>query len=89
MSTPNTKPKKVILTARMYMLEDAAVASLESLGLEGAGTTMFEAQGDLVQKLTAWIQDNDGREALEQALSDAGYQGVDEDTEVHLDFIEG
>ena len=89
MSTLNTKLKKVVLTARMHMSEDAAVASLESLSLEGAGETESEAQDDLVLKLSVWIQENDGRGELEQALLEAGFEGVDEDTEVHLEFAEG
>ncbi len=89
MSTPNTRPKKVVLTARMQMSEETAVALLEPLSLEGAGATLSEAQEDLVQKLSVWIQENDGRGELEQALSEAGYKGVDEDTEVHLEFTEG
>lgn len=89
MSTQNTKPKKVTLKARMNMLEDEAVASLEPLSLEGTGTTAAEAQDDLVLKLSAWIQENDGRGELEQALLDAGFENVDEDTEVHLEFVEG
>ena len=89
MNTPNIRPKKVVLTARMHMSEETAVALLEPLSLEGAGTTLSEAQDDLVVKLSAWIQENDGRGELEQALSEAGYDGVDEDTELHLEFAEG
>ena len=89
MSTQNTKSKKVTLTARMHISAEDAVASLETLSLEGAGTTASEAQDDLVQKLSVWIQENDGRGELEQALLEAGFEGVDEDTEVHLEFAEG
>ena len=73
----------------MQMSEDAAVASLELLSLEGVGTTVSEAQDDLVLKMSVWIQENDGRGELEQALLEAGFEGVDEDTEVHLEFAEG
>lgn len=93
MSTPNIEQNTVVLTARIRINGEALLpnyrATLESLALEGEGATLSEAQDDLVQKLSAWIQENDGRGELEQALSEAGYNGVGEDTEVQLEFAEG
>ena len=38
--------------------------------------------------MRAWIESHDGTDTLSVVLADAGYPGVDEDTELQLEFVE-
>ena len=80
--------ERLILTARVEQDSAMFVARVDSLGLEGQGESSNAAQDDLVQVLRAWIETLDGMESLEDALAAAGFLGVDEDTELQLEFEE-
>ena len=88
MTTRNSKAESVTISATVAPEEDGYVATVEDLGLVGKGATLEEAQDDLVTKFTAWIQTCEGKGTLEAALSEAGHTGVDEDTELELEFAE-
>ncbi len=49
---------------------------------------MKQAQDELNNSMSAWIEAHDGTDSLEQALADAGFPGVDEETELQLEFVE-
>jgi hypothetical protein len=38
--------------------------------------------------MRAWIETHDGTDSLSKAMDNAGYPGVDEDTELQLEFVE-
>lgn len=78
----------VVLTAKIDQDEDRYVARIEGLDLEGEGETLEAAQDDLIQIMRAWIETHDGSDTLSHALAGAGYLGVDEDTELQLEFAE-
>ena len=80
--------ERLILTARVEQDSAMFVARVDSLDLEGQGESSNAAQDDLVQVLRAWIETLDGMESLEDALAAAGFLGVDEDTELQLEFEE-
>ena len=80
--------EKVSLAARAVQEETGYVVTVDNLSLSGKGNTLEEAQDDLVEKFVAWIQTCEGQETLEAALSEAGYDGVGEDTELELQFVE-
>ena len=79
---------KLTLTARVVLEEDSFLAAIEGLDISGMGTTEREAQDRLVDAFMSWVQDCDGRGALEKALLEAGFKGVSEDTELELKFEE-
>ena len=79
---------KVTLPARVVQTEEGCTATIDNLELIGEGTTAAEAQTDLVEKFSSWIQTCEGQEILEQDLAAAGYPGVDEETELELVFVE-
>ena len=64
------------------------MATVDSLPLEGVGDSVKQAQDELIQAMRAWIEAKDGTDSLEQTLADAGFPGVEEDTELHLEFVE-
>jgi hypothetical protein len=78
--------QRLILTARVEQDSAKFVARVDSLGLEGQGESLDAAQEDLVQVMRAWIETLDGTESLEDTLAAAGFPGVDEDTELQLEF---
>ncbi len=78
----------VVLTAKVDQVEDKYVARIEDLGLVGEGESLDAAQDDLIQVMRAWIESHDGTDTLSVVLADAGYPGVDEQTELQLEFVE-
>ncbi|PKB70782.1 MAG: hypothetical protein BZY87_09710 [SAR202 cluster bacterium Io17-Chloro-G6] len=78
----------VLLTAKTDRDEARYVARIEDMGLEGEGDSVEAAQDDLIQVMRAWIETHDGTDTLGDALAAAGYLGVDEETELQLEFAE-
>ena len=77
-----------MLTARVSWDDGKYVARVDQLPLEGTGESVQQAQDELIQTMRAWIEVNDGTESLEQALAEAGFPGVEEDTELQLEFLD-
>ncbi len=80
--------ENVLLTAKIDLVEDRYIARIDDLGLAGEGETLEAAQDDLIQVMRAWIESHDGTDTLSKVLEDAGYPGVDEETELQLEFVE-
>ena len=78
----------VLLTAQINTEDDRYVVRLDDLGLVGEGETLEAAQEELIQIVRAWIESHDGTDTLSSVLADAGYPGVDEETELQLEFAE-
>ena len=80
---------KVTLSARVVQKEeDGYLAAIDGLNLAGKGVTVKDAQDDLVERFRSWVQAGDGQGTLEALFLTAGYAGVDEDTELELQFVE-
>ena len=78
----------LVLTAKIEEVEDRYVARIDDLDLEGIGESLEVAQDELIQVVRAWIEAHDGTDTLSDVLADAGYPGVDEETELQLEFVE-
>lgn len=78
----------VVLKANVNQIEDRYVARIDDLDLEADGESLEEAQDELIQATRAWIESHDGTDTLSEVLADAGHPGVDEETELHLEFGE-
>ena len=78
----------VFLTAKVEEIENKYVARIDDLELEAIGESLETAQDELIQVVRGWIESHDGTDTLSDALADAGYPGVDEETELQLEFIE-
>ena len=78
----------VVLTASIEEVEDRYVARINDLDLEGIGESLEVAQDELIQVVRAWIESHDGTDTLSDVLADAGYPGVDDETELQLEFSE-
>ena len=78
----------VVLKANVNQIADRYVARIDDLDLEADGESLEEAQDELIQVTRAWIESHDGTDTLSEVLADAGHPGVDEETELHLEFGE-
>ncbi len=78
----------VFITAKVEEIENKYVARVDDLELEAIGESLEIAQDELIQVVRGWIESHDGTDTLSDALADAGYPGVDEETELQLEFIE-
>jgi hypothetical protein len=78
--------EQLVLTAQVVREDEEYVARLPGLELMGSGESIQEAQDQLVDSLRDWIEEHEVSETLEQALRDAGFSGVDENTELQLEF---
>ena len=78
----------LVLTARVAQADSGYVATVEQLPLEGLGESVREAQDQLIQVMRSWIETHDGQDSLGEALAQAGFPGVEEDTELQLEFTE-
>ena len=79
---------QVLLTARVAPENGGFIAKLEQLSLEGSGDSVQAAQDELILVVRAWIETQDGQDSLEQSLAEAGFPGVEEETEVQLEFLD-
>lgn len=79
---------QLLLTAQVIWEHDRYLARQGELGLQGSGESIQQAQDDLVENLRAWIEIHEVDESLEQALADAGLPGLDDDTEIQLEFVQ-
>ena len=84
--TPTLEP--TILTAQVQQSEGRYIARLDALELEAEGDTAAKAQDNLISLMRSWIEVQDGKSALEETLAQAGFPGVEEDTELQLQFVE-
>ena len=80
--------ERAVLTARVDWEDGVYLASIESLGLSAEGETVEAAQDELINVMRNWIEVQDARSLLEEALALAGIPGVEEGTELQLEFLE-
>ena len=80
--------ERAILTARVDWEDGVYLASIESLGLSAEGETVEAAQDELINVMRNWIEVQDARSLLEEALAQAGIPGVEEETELQLEFVD-
>ena len=78
--------ERVVLTARVTWEDGKYIARIEPLGLEAAGESVRKAQDELIHGMQTWIEMQDTIGGLEKALAEAGFPGVDENTELQLEF---
>ena len=80
--------ERLILTARVTWEDGGYVARVDRLPIKGLGGSVREAQDQLVHHMRVWIETRDGQDDLEQALAQAGFDGVEEETELQLEFVQ-
>jgi hypothetical protein len=79
---------RLVLTSQVIWQDGRYVARIDGLELEGDGDSVQQAQDALIYQMRAWIELQDGAGTLERSLAEAGYPGVEETTELYLEFLE-
>lgn len=78
--------KTICLSGNVLYRDGIFEAAVDDLELSGSGESLEEAQDDLIERFINWIQEREGQGDLEERLARAGYPGVDEGTELVLEF---
>ncbi len=78
--------KSVSISGDMLHHDGIFEAVVEVLEISGSGESAEEAQDELIERFINWIQEREGQGDLEERLARAGYPGVDESTELVLEF---
>jgi hypothetical protein len=80
--------ERLVLVARVVLEDGKYIARVDGLPLEGSGESVLGAQDALIHTMRAWIETCDGANRLEGELAKAGFPGVEEETELQLEFVE-
>ncbi len=78
--------KSVSISGDMLYHDGIFEAVVEVLEISGSGESAEKAQDELIERFINWIQEREGQGDLEERLARAGYPGVDESTELVLEF---
>ena len=79
---------RLVLTARVEHENARFVAWVDGLGVQVEGESADIAREELVQAMLIWISARDCTDSMAMALSEAGFPEVDEETELHLEFLD-
>ena len=79
---------RLVLTCQVIWEDGRYVARIDGLELVGEGDSVQQAQDTLINQMRAWIELQDGISGLEHSLAQAGYPGVEETTELQVEFVE-
>ncbi len=78
----------LLLTSQVVWEDEKYVARIQGLDVQGIGGSFEAAQDQLIQSFRTWIESQESGSKLEQTLAEAGYPGVEETTELQLEFVE-
>ena len=79
---------RLVLTARVEHENARFVAWVDGLDVQAEGDSADVAREELVQAMLIWISARDCTDSMAMALSEAGFPEVDEETELHLEFLD-
>ena len=80
----NTNSKSLVLRGSVISHDGVFHGSIDGLPLFSHGETLEEAESKLVRKLRSWAEEREEKGMLEKELMDAGFENVNEDTEIVL-----
>ena len=82
MTSISSKP--LVLRGSVISHDGVFHGSIDGLPLFSHGETLEEAESKLVRKLRSWAEEREEKGMLEKALMDAGFENVNENTEIVL-----
>ena len=82
------QPQQTETVLRGGLTSGRFVAWVDGLDVQAEGETADIAREELVQAMLIWISARDCTDSMAMALSEAGFPEVDEDTELHLEFLD-
>ena len=88
MNMMNTSSKSLVLRGTVISQGASFLATVDNLPLVSYGDTVAEAENRLVREFRNWAEVCEEKGMLEKKLVEAGYQDVDEKTEIYLIFTD-
>ena len=88
MNMMNTSSKSLVLRGTVISQGASFLATVDNLPLVSYGDTAAEAENRLVREFRNWAEVCEEKGMLEKILVEAGYQDVDEKTEIYLIFTD-
>lgn len=82
--TSTNSSKSLVLRGSVISHEGVFHGSIDGLPLFSHGETLEEAESKLVRKLRSWAEEREEKGMLEKELMDAGFENVNENTEIVL-----
>lgn len=80
----NTSANPLVLRGSVISHDGVFHGSIEGLPLFSHGETLEEAESKLVRNLRSWAEEREEKGLLEKELMAAGFENVDENTEIVL-----
>ena len=78
----------LVLTARVDQEDARYVARVDGIDVQGEGDSPERAREELIQAMLSWISARDRSDSMANALADAGFPDIDDDTELQLEFAD-
>ena len=82
--TSTNSSKSLVLRGSVISHDGIFHGSIDGLPLFSHGETLEEAESKLVRKLRSWAEEREEKGMLEKELMDAGFENVNENTEIVL-----
>ena len=76
------------LTAQVEQEDAKYVARIEGIDVCGEGESPDSAREELIQAMLSWISSHDCAENMAEALAEAGFPQIDDETELQLEFAD-
>ena len=77
---------RLVLTARVGHEDARFVARVDGLDVHAEGESADVAREELVQAMLMWISARDCTDSMAEALTQAGFPEINDETELHLEF---
>ena len=88
MNMMNISSKSLVLRGTVISQGASFLATVDKLPLVSYGDTSEEAENRLVREFRNWAEACEEKGILEKTLVEAGYEDVDEKTEIYLIFTD-
>ena len=80
----STSSKPLVLRGTVISHDGVFHGAIDGLPLFSHGETLEEAESKLVRKLRSWAEEHEEKGMLEKELTAAGFENVNENTEIVL-----
>jgi len=80
--------ERLILKAKIEQAEARFVARVEGIDVQAEGYSPDVAREELIQAMLSWISTKDCTDSMGDALAEAGFPAIDDETELQLEFAD-
>ena len=80
--------ERLVLTAKVEHEDARYVARVDGIDVRGEGDSAEVAREELIQAMLIWISSRDCSDSMGEALAEAGFPEIDDETELQLEFAD-